>query len=121
MSYTFYKVLHVTGFVAVFMGLGAMLLQAMEKGSPKFASRKWVMLFHGFGMALVLISGFGLMARLGMANASWPAWIYGKVTIWLVAGGISALILRFAKFSRVLWFVVVALAGTAAFLANAKY
>lgn len=40
---------------------------------------------------MILVAGFGLLARLGLTG-SIPGWIYGKLVIWLVAGGIFTLI-----------------------------
>lgn len=120
MSYEFYKILHITGVVAIFMGLGAMLLQAMTGGSPKFPQRRWVMLFHGVGMLAVLVAGFGLMARSGVPQSEWPLWIKGKFLVWLAAGGISAAILRINKRAKVMWFVVLLIAFSAIALAVLK-
>lgn len=44
-------------------------------------------LVHGIGMMLMLIAGFGAMARLGYMSGAWPWWIYVKLVIWLALGG----------------------------------
>lgn len=120
MSYEFYKILHVTGAIAVFMGLGAMLLNAMSGAPPKFAQRKWVMIFHGVGMLCLFVAGFGLMARIGLAQVEWPLWLKGKLAFWFLVGAVSAPILRLGKYSKIMWIVTLLLAAGAVSLAVLK-
>lgn len=119
MSYEFYKTLHILGISAILLGLGAMLLQAMNHKNPKFDNRRWVMLVHGFGMLITFVAGFGLMARTQISS-HWPHWIYVKLTIWLYLGGVSALILRRTQFAKLFWFTIIAAVGLAASMAIYK-
>jgi hypothetical protein len=67
----------------------------------------------------VLISGFGMLARLGfMANI--PAWAYGKIGIWIILGGSMVLAKRKAEWGLSLILFWVAAGGLAAYLAVFK-
>ncbi len=114
MSYETYKFLHITGFIAVFMAFGGLIIL----GSGR---KKLLAVTHGIGLTVVLIAGFGLMARLGMSTPyTWPGWIYAKMLLWLVAGGLMAFIPRKPALAKPLWFVVIAMGMIAAWLAIFK-
>lgn len=120
MSYEFYKVIHMTGILAVFLALGAMSMHMLDLGTVRFPLRKWTMLWHGIGLAFVMFSGFGLMAKTGVPQSSWPIWVYLKLAIWLCLGGITALIYRVPKMGRFYWVIMVALGAAGALVANLK-
>ena len=93
MSYEFYKIMHLTGLVLLFSGLVTLLTLKVTgvalEGSPK----KFAFLTHGLGLLLLLVGGFGLLARLNMMHP-FPNWVYVKLASWLFFGGIIALIKR---------------------------
>lgn len=117
MSYQFYKLLHFIGLFSVFASLGAYLLQAMNSGQKDHPSKKWLGMWHGLGLVVVLVAGFGLLAK---GKFGFQPWVIGKLLIWLVLGGSSALIMRQAKLAKFIWVVVIALGGLAAYLAGYK-
>lgn len=122
MSLLFYKVLHLAGIMLLFAALGAHALLAIQGGPPAEAKakRRPLMIAHGVALLMILVAGFGLMARLGMASMPWPTWVWGKVGIWLVLGGVVALVRRQAGFA-VLWVWILPLFGAvAAYLAVFK-
>lgn len=119
MSYGFYKVLHLLGVLGVFVSLGGLILHARSDGSKKFKGRRLAMITHGLGLVLIFVAGFGLMARIGIVT-DWPLWIYLKVTIWFLLGLGIAIIPRKPTWAPSLWFVILALGATAAWLANYK-
>ena len=91
------------------------------QGSNKGAKgRKMAMITHGVSLLIVFIAGFGLMARLNMMGTSWPLWIYLKVAIWLILGGIIAVIARKGQWATGLFYLVILLGGVAAWVANYK-
>ena len=114
MSYETYKILHISGLFAVFMALGGLIVHGTGR-------KRLLAITHGVGLTVVLIAGFGLLARLGMAQpSSWPGWIYAKFALWLIAGGLMAIIPRKPALAKPLWFAVLALALVASWLAVAK-
>ncbi|MCC2677519.1 MAG: hypothetical protein K0R29_95 [Pseudobdellovibrio sp.] len=93
MSYEFYKIIHLTGLVLLFSGLVTLLSLKVAGVTLEGTSKKFAFLTHGIGLLFLLVSGFGLLARLGMVNGL-PNWVYVKLAVWLFFGGIVALIKR---------------------------
>jgi hypothetical protein len=118
MSYDFYKVMHFLGLIMVFSALGGQFINAINGGDPKqLPGRRWIGMFHGIGLLLALVGGFGLLAKLGLG---FPGWSMAKMVIWIGLGGIGALAARKRQMAGTLWVVTVALGMLAAFLARAK-
>jgi hypothetical protein len=117
MSYQFYKILHFIGLFMIFSGLGGQLLHAINGGDRQHPGRKWLGVMHGVGLLLALVAGFGLIARL---QTGFPAWIWGKIIIWVALGGLSAVAMRKQHLSYALWLLMLTLGGLAAYLAGVK-
>lgn len=118
MSYELYKILHLLGLTLVVLSLGGIIVHAMNggtKGSNSF--RKGAVITHGIGLLLLLVAGFGMLARLGIH--SFPGWVAGKVVIWLALGALVAFAYR-QSLARKLWFAVPLLVLVAATLAITK-
>jgi hypothetical protein len=74
MSYDFYKTLHLLGLACVCVSLGGIMLHAINGGSKATNSfRKGVMITHGVGLLLLLVAGFGMLAKLGIHGVPWWA------------------------------------------------
>ena len=84
MSYEVYKIIHLTGVIALFLSLGAML------GASK--SFKAAAIGHGVALFLILLGGFGIQAKL--YSGQFPSWMIAKIAIWLVLGASLVLIKR---------------------------
>ncbi|AGH94999.1 SirB2 family protein [Pseudobdellovibrio exovorus] len=119
MSYEFYKIMHLTGVILVFTGLVGLLTIKMSGGALVGKTKMLVFASHGVGLLLALVGGFGLMARLGMAQ-SMPTWIYGKLIIWFILGGAIALIKRKANIGGLLYGGLIAIFLVASYLAVIK-
>lgn len=120
MSYQFYKVLHLVGILGLFLSLGALIMHSCHGGDKKFKGRKMMVVTHGLSLVVIFVAGFGLMARLNMMGSSWPLWIYLKVAIWLILGGIVALIAKKTQWSALLFYVILIIGASAAWIANFK-
>lgn len=120
MSYEFYKVLHIIGLACLLLGFGLGLAYFLlaKNGAPK-ALRIWTFALHGVGLAIMLVAGFGLLARLNMAR-DMPTWVYGKLFIWFVLALLISLVKRRPQWFPVLSVVIVALVGYATKLAVSK-
>ena len=120
MSYEFYKLVHVLGILMVFVSLGGLLLFVINNGNRESnVWRKQVAITHGVGIFLVLLGGFGMLAKLGI-NWPWPGWIIAKFVIWLVLGGALTLIYKKPELGKVLWALILVLGFGAAYLAGMK-
>ncbi|HVK60266.1 MAG TPA: hypothetical protein VM432_01900 [Bdellovibrionales bacterium] len=95
--------------------LSAMSVHVMGGGNRNYPARKLVGAVHGAGLLFVLVAGFGLLARLGLVQGM-PTWVIVKLVIWLILGGIPALIYRKAKFAKLFWLCTFLFAGAAAYL-----
>ena len=115
-----YRVLHVLSAFLLFTALGGLLL-ASRAGVTTGVSRKTAGMTHGIALILLLVTGFGALARIGLSNpAIWPAWLWLKALIWLVMGGIIVLIRRAPRTATLLWWLLPILGGLAAYLAIYK-
>ena len=115
-----YRLLHIVGVTFVFMALGATLLHVMSGGNRQSNSaRSLVAATHGIGLTLLLIAGFGMLARLGM---SWPLplWVWAKVALWVLFGTSLSLIYRFQLKAKLIWWGTLVLGALAAGLAIFK-
>ena len=119
MSYEFYKIIHLTGIVLLFCGLVGLLTLKMAGAEVTGKVKKLVFVAHGIGAFLVLLGGFGLLARLNLAQ-NIPNWAYAKILIWLIAGGSIALVKRKGQLGWPIFIGLMALFVTAAWLAILK-
>lgn len=115
MSYEFYKVLHVVGIILVFMTLGASLLHAANGGTRENnKSRKLVAALNGVGLLLIIVAGFGMLAKIQSMSAGLPSWLHPKLFIWLLIAAAPALIARKPGSAKAMWIVLPLLGAAAA-------
>jgi hypothetical protein len=119
MDPTFFRLIHICGILMIFSGLVGLTALFVNGGPVRHSSRITFAIVHGFGMLLVLISGFGLAGRLGYMNEI-PMWMYFKMAIWLVLGGSMVLAKRQAKMMGVLMPLWILLGTVAGYLALYK-
>jgi hypothetical protein len=113
-----YKLMHLLGLFLVLIALGGLALHGANGGSRE--TQRWrrpVAITHGLGLLLLLVGGFGMLAKLG---AGLPPWAAGKLVLWLALGAALGLLGRRPALGRPLWFVVPLLALGAAMLAIYK-
>lgn len=117
MSYESYKILHVLGLVLVMLGLGAIL----GSGREVARARRIGSILHGVGILVMIVAGFGLMARLGiMGPEHWPLWLILKMGIWVLIALLPVFVKKDVIPSAVGWLVAAGLAAIAAWLALTK-
>lgn len=119
MSLIFYKVLHIAGFIGVFMALGGAIFHTISGGTRESGWRKGAAWLHGIGMLFVLVAGFGMLARLGI-HWPWPGWIWAKVVIWFFLGAALTLAYKKPGLAKVLWYGLPLVGVLAAYLALYK-
>ncbi len=116
MPYETYKLLHVVGLLLLFLGMGGLLLGARSEPNrpPKSTT-----ILHGLGLVVMLVAGFGMMARLAI-EWPWPGWLFAKLGVWLAIGALPGLVRRKIIPLALAWLVAAALGGLAAWLAISK-
>lgn len=86
MSAQFYYLLHV---------IGGFLLTAftiLATATAANGKRKGLMALTGILSLVVLVGGFGLIAKV--YSNTWPAWVHPKIACWLVLSMASGLAMR---------------------------
>ncbi len=116
MTYEFYKLLHILGIVLVFMSLGAVALHAASgKTRDEQPARGLVASLHGLGLLLLLVAGFGMLAKVQGMSSGLPGWIHPKLLIWVLLGASPVLLRRKPKSAAAMWVVLPLLGLTAAY------
>ncbi|MFL5813179.1 MAG: hypothetical protein ACJ763_06345 [Bdellovibrionia bacterium] len=108
-SYNVYKLVHLISIFGLFLSLGCAAV--MEKSQSR-----WTAPVHGISLVLILVAGFGMLARLGIHGAL-PGWAIGKLAVWLVFGASIALAKRRVLPLGAFLSLIIALGGLAAGLA----
>lgn len=119
MPYTFYKVLHILSLILLFSGLMSLLALTWSRAEVKPQLKKFAFISHGLGLFFLLLSGFGMAARLGYVQGL-PNWIYAKLVIWLLLGAGISLAKRFGHLGALNAIVFWVLGTLAAYLAVYK-
>lgn len=103
--YQFYLYLHLLGIGALFFVLGGLYLHAVNGGTKETnILRKPSAIMHGVALFLILLSGFGMLARIGSSTSD--LWVALKVLIWISMGAAIVIPLRVPKLARPLWYVI---------------
>ncbi len=113
-SYQIYKMIHVLSLV-VFFSLFAVAAYTKENSKKN-------KILTGVLILFVLISGMGLVARIGIPHGTgWPLWLNLKVAIWLIVGSVGHIVIkRFPQHGVKAFWASIGLLTCASFLANYK-
>lgn len=129
-SYGVYRLLHFFGIFLLLTALGGAVMRAMVGGARTAAAmpgeaadeaarrvRRLIGTSHGVALFLILLGGFGMLARLDIGM---PGWVIAKIGVWLLLGGLLAAARRMGGRARTLWFAIPVLGLVAAWLAYTK-
>ena len=108
-----YNVAHALGAFLLMTGLGAMAVLALSSNGSNGGARKLAAMAHGIGLLLILVAGFGQLARLSM---SFTGWVWAKIVIWLVLGAAGFLMRRSPKLASLMLLLAPLLGGLAVWL-----
>jgi hypothetical protein len=122
MSYTAYKLVHLFGLFMLFVALAGMAAHAATgRDKSDNPSYRLLLTLHGMGALVALTGGFGLRARIGVTHGEgFPGWIWAKLVLWVLLGGLVALPYRNRSLARSLLVVLPFFGLLGAFLANYK-
>lgn len=121
-SHAFYNVVHIVGIVLAMSALGGMAIHALNGGTRQTnRARGLLAALHGLGVLLILVGGFGMLARLGFRHgASFPGWIVVKLVVWLALAALPALAYRRPGLAKPIFLALPVLGGVAAYMAIYK-
>ncbi len=111
-----YKIIHLVGVMLTFLSFGGLLIRSILESDDKKLKR-FATISNGIGLLLVLLGGFGLLARL---DYGWEPWVMGKLIIWVIFGGMIAVINRKPELGKAIWWLLILLGATATYLAGVK-
>ncbi len=113
-AYEIYKIIHLVSL--------ALLLTGFALQFCGITSRGWKIL-TGVTTLLVLVSGMGLLARVGIQHAEpWPTWVRTKMMVWLVVGvGGAVIAKRFPQHGKLAYVAMMLLFALAASMAIYKF
>lgn len=112
-----YKLVHILGILLLFSSYGGLVLHALNGGTKSTnAGRRLVTISFTLGLFLILLGGFGMLARLEIVQSGLPGWIWLKLILWLLIGGLLALPYRKPQSARLMWFIGPALGLLAAWV-----
>lgn len=117
MPYEFYKILHLLGIFMLFISIGGVIIRG-KLNDTSAATRKYIGIMNGVGLLVILVAGFGIMARLGISLTD--GWVLSKLAIWLIFGGLLAVANRKPQLIGVLTITTLVLGVMAAYLAILK-
>ena len=120
-SHQFYNVVHIFGIALAVAALGGAALLVMTRGTHDVRpARRTLAIMHGIGAFLVLLGGFGMLARLGIVQDGFPGWVWGKLVVWAIVAAALFVPYRMPGWARPLLFIVPVLIAVAAYLAVYK-
>ncbi|MDF1504902.1 hypothetical protein [Roseisolibacter sp. H3M3-2] len=121
-SHAFYNVVHIVGIVLVMSALGATAIHALNGGTRQTnRARGLVAALHGTGVVLILIGGFGMLARLGFRHgAMFPGWLLVKLAVWVTIAALLFVPYRRPELAKPVYLLLPVLGGLAAYMAIYK-
>jgi hypothetical protein len=116
MSLVTYKIIHILGLLLLFQSLGASIFSRLSNPEgTEGHSNRMLMAMHGIGLFLMLLGGFGMLARLEI-GFPFPVWTWMKIVVWLLLGAAPVLVKRRPERARIWWSLIFILGAFAAFL-----
>ena len=120
-SHAVYWYMHIFGLGLLVLAIGGVSLHAMSGGTKETSGgRRLAAASHGAGLFFMLVTGFGMLARLGSLHGNLPGWAWAKLTIWAVIGGLFMVPYRKPQLSAPVWIATAMLVLCAAWLAHSK-
>lgn len=119
--YETYKVLHILGVLLAFAALGGLAL-TVANGATKSTSsvRKLIAITHGVATFIILLGGFGALARLGVMHGNLPGWVLVKLACWVVLAVLVIVPYRKPALARTIFWLLPVVGGIAVIMAIYK-
>lgn len=115
-----YRAIHLVAIMLLFLSFGGLAMVVAAGGTrASNPNRKLLAALHGTAAFLVLLGGFGMLARLGLMGG-FPGWVWLKLTVWLVLTFVVLLPYRRPELAKPLFLLYPVLGGVAAWAAIFK-
>ena len=114
MSLPIYHLIHLFAVTALFAGTGAALGGTDNPGVRKFGA-----ILRGVALLLLLVTGFGMLAKLQLMKAL-PVWVWLKLGIWVIAAVLPVFVKRKMLPGTAAVLIALALGAVAAWLGYLK-
>lgn len=102
-SYFVYKLIHFLGMFTLVIILAAASMHVLRGGTRlDNPYRKAFAIAHGIASFLIILGGFGMLARLNVMHGALPAWVIAKLVIWVLLSGAIAFVYRGPGMARAL-------------------
>lgn len=116
MPYQFYNLLHILGIILVFMAFGGWALHGINGGTRESnKGRALLAATHGVGLLMILVAGFGMLARVHPFALGLPGWLHPKLLVWVLFGAAPMLLIRKPQWAKAMWILLPLLAGVSAY------
>ena len=109
MTRNFYLIIHLIGISVLALGVGGMMA-----GGEK---RRTFAMLQGIGLLVMLVSGFGLLAKLGLG---YPHFAIVKTVLWVIIGALPVLFRKLKTPLPATILISLILVGTMAYLGVVK-
>ena len=121
-SHSFYNVVHLIGIALVVSALGGTAVHAISGGTKQTnRARGLQAALHGVGALLILVGGFGMLARLGFQHGgAFPNWLLVKLGVWVTAAALLFIPYRKPALAKPIYLAVPVLVGLATYMAVYK-
>lgn len=123
-SYSVYKIIHYIGIFGLVAALIALLTRTavgVQGEDGRDPARRKLVAAHGTALFLILLGGFGMLARLEVTHGlGLPGWIWLKLAIWAFLGGVTFAVKRNPRLARSVGVAVPLLAVLAGWVALYK-
>lgn len=112
---------HMLGIALLILSIGGVTLHAMSGGTKETSGGRGIAAAsHGLGLLLILVAGFGMLAKLELFDGGLPGWVMAKLAIWVLIGFAFVVPYRRPELSKLVWFGAALLMLVAAILAHSK-
>ncbi len=96
MPYQIYTALHIFGIGVLIVSLGGMSVHAILTDKSQSLRRPFLIL-HGAGLFLIVLGGFGMLAKSGIG---WP------LPLWIIFSGLIAVLYKTDILNKAIWVLV---------------
>ena len=118
LSRDLYNVVHIIGIILLMASLGGVAMHAFIGGTEaQNTARRLIVRLHAAGAFLILLGGFGMLARVGFEHGgNFPAWLWVKIFVWTALSAAPLLPYKRPYMAKLLLLALPVFGGLAAYM-----